>query len=103
MRIRTFVSSAVLLLAGCGPMQMTREDAGADVVHGDAVATDTPTTVNDTPTVDVPTTTDTGPRDSGPPSGNVDPNCTDGRYTETLPDVNASISDVTFDASMLGA
>jgi hypothetical protein len=38
-----------------------------------------------------------------PLSGNVDPNCIDGKYDETMPDPSAGISDVPFNASAIGA
>ena len=81
-------------VAACAPMTMPgdaelNEDVRASDVRADSnVATDT-ITVTDTGTSN----------DAGPPSVNVDPNCTDGRYTEMLPSTTAMISDVTFTMS----
>ncbi len=79
------VLTALLLLAACGddrrPGGVLPDDGG--VPPGDAA-----------PRVDGGPRTDGGPGPS--PTGPVDPMCTDGRYTETLPDPNAPIDDVAF-------
>ena len=50
-----------------------------------------------------PSGADAGPGfDAGPPSDLVDPACTDGMYTETLPNPTADISDITFDGDIGG-
>ncbi len=78
-----FVAS--LAAIGCGPVQQGPEDTvGVDAVANDSItASDAPPNVTD----------------SGPPSENVDPNCTDGRYTEPLPNTSASIADIAFNAN----
>lgn len=84
MKLRICLVAAALVVPACGPVapfddggrDVSGTDAGPDAPRGDASGADAP-----------------------PTSGYVDPGCTDGRYTETLPNVSAAINDVTFSAA----
>ncbi len=96
MKLRASLLALALFAPACGPVASPEDgggdavvtDEGADALRVDSGGTDAPRA-------------DTGGPDAPSPSGYVDPACTDGRYTETLPNVSAAIADVTFSATNL--
>ena len=94
--IASALALALTLLAGC--------DDGRVSVDG-SVALDADTSLDGGTAIDgggAPIdgggAVDAGRRDGGtlPPGIHVDPSCTDGLYTEAIPDVDADISDIAF-------